>query len=102
MDKVYARVKCVVLHALPDDTDEMLEFDNGLVITPGHPVRVNGVWQRASEMKNGVKLGKQNTVVYNYVLDQSHILLVNGVECVTLGHGICKKGGEHPYLGSNC
>ena len=39
--------------------------------------------------------------MYNVVLDRCHVLLVDGVECVTLGHGL--EGGVvgHPYYGTS-
>ena len=38
--------------------------------------------------------------VYNFVLDRSHILLVNDYECVTLGHDLKDEFIQHPYYGT--
>jgi len=38
--------------------------------------------------------------VYNFVLDSCHVLMVNGVECVSLGHGLTEPGVAHPYYGN--
>lgn len=38
--------------------------------------------------------------VYNFALDQSHTVLVNDVECVTLGHGFKEDVVRHTYYGS--
>jgi hypothetical protein len=39
--------------------------------------------------------------VYSFVLEDNHVMIINGVECVTMGHGF--KGSEvieHPFFGT--
>ena len=38
--------------------------------------------------------------VYNFALDQGHTVLVNNVECVTLGHSFRDDIVRHSYYGS--
>ena len=38
--------------------------------------------------------------VYNFALDQGHTVLVNNVECVTLGHGFQDDIVRHSYYGT--
>jgi hypothetical protein len=38
--------------------------------------------------------------VYNFALDQGHTILVNDVECVTLGHRFKEDVVRHVYYGS--
>jgi ribonuclease HIII len=38
--------------------------------------------------------------IYNFVLDKSHILLVNGYECITLGHDLKDEFLQHPFYGT--
>jgi hypothetical protein len=38
--------------------------------------------------------------VYNFALDQGHTVLVNNVECVTLGHGFQDDIVRHTYYGT--
>ena len=38
--------------------------------------------------------------VFNFALDQGHTVLVNNVECVTLGHGFQDDIVRHSYYGS--
>ncbi len=38
--------------------------------------------------------------VYNFALDQGHTVLVNDVECVTLGHGFKEDVVRHAYYGT--
>ena len=39
--------------------------------------------------------------IYNFVLDRSHILLVNGYECITLGHDLKDEFVQHPFYGTD-
>ena len=38
--------------------------------------------------------------VYNFALNQGHTVLVNDIECVTLGHGFKEDVVRHAYYGS--
>ena len=38
--------------------------------------------------------------VFNFALDQGHTVLVNNIECVTLGHGFQDDIVRHSYYGS--
>jgi hypothetical protein len=38
--------------------------------------------------------------VYNFVLEHSHVLLVNGMECATWGHGMSGPVIGHDFWGS--
>ena len=38
--------------------------------------------------------------VYNVVLDRNHVLLVDGIECVTWGHDLQEQGVAHPFYGT--
>lgn len=85
-----------------DATKLLCRLPGGLTITTGHPVCVGGTWQRSADMK-GAELVATGSAgcVYNVVLDRSHVLLVNNVECITWGHDF---GGDspvaHSYYGS--
>lgn len=35
-------------------------------------------------------------------LDPGHVVVVGGVECVTLGHGLAEAGVRHPFFGTRC
>jgi len=80
--------------------NELLQFDNGLQITPGHPIRVNNTWIKARDLNENV-IGVQADKIYNLVLDQNHVLLVNNVECVTWGHDSTDHQISHPFYGSS-
>ena len=76
---------------------EMVQF-HGLEITPHHPISLNGKWEFPINV--GKLVNKKYTTVFNFVLDFGHILIVNDVKCVTLGHGFKEEVVEHEYFGS--
>ena len=119
-----AEVQCLVQISRPRGESEealsMIQFGEGkLVITPSHPIRVNGRWKKPKEFLNirresekseeeeesdemmGKKVVATSRFVYNVVLDQVHVLIVNGVECCTWGHGIEEEGVFHPFYGGD-
>eukprot|EP01084_Bolivina_argentea_P306288 529264_1 len=82
----FAKVLLVVELAR-DKTRRMIELPGGLVITGGHPVRRNGLWCLPREQSDAMFVeGCDN--VFTFVLDKSHVMIVNGMECVTWGHGM--------------
>lgn len=100
----FARVLCVIKVDL-GRPEKLIEFpSSGLKITQKHPVWFNNEW------KLPVDIGRKHqdiacvseimsNIVYNFVLEHSHMLMVNGVRCVTLGHGI--KEAFHPFYGTS-
>lgn len=95
-----ASVRCVIRIARSPQKS-MVTFPGGLTITPGHPVRINGEWMRPRDVPAGVVTTNSCSCVYNFVLDHCHRLLVDGIECVTWGHGITGDVVGHPYFGSS-
>lgn len=119
---VPAKVACVVRTECADGAAHLCVFkDSGLRVTPYHPLRVQGKWSFPYD------LARRQTVacpaVYSFVLEEpetglleesvgaeaelletaarERVMLVNGVEAATLGHGI--KGdpvASHAYFGS--
>ena len=71
---------------------------NGLLVTPWHPVKVNGEWKFPSDLGETFEL--TNDLVYNLVLEQGHIININGVKAVTLGHNLTGPVVGHEYFGS--
>lgn len=94
----YVKVVCVV--EIFDDSKSLLVLNNGLSITPKHPVRVDGKWHYPDAL-DCIQSKKTSDIVYNVVLESDHIMMVNGMECCTWGHNI--EGGViyHPFYGTN-
>ena len=80
---------------------ELLSFPCGLQITPNHPIRFEGKWIRPCDHARDKSIRVECAIVYNVVLDHSHILIVNGVECCTWGHNLRGDGIEHTFYGTN-
>lgn len=91
-------VEVVVAVHIPRPAHKKLAvLAEGLHITPGHPVRVDGEWKPARHLSN--QRAEHDGFVYNFVLEREHVLLVDGVECVTWGHGFNDPAVKHPYYG---
>jgi hypothetical protein len=70
-----------------------------LLITPWHPVRdVEGNWYFPAD-RHGYKEYEISTV-YKIVLNKHHIVIVEGVEAITLGHGLTDPVVSHSYFGT--
>lgn len=93
-----ARVQCVVQIAR-SQKKALVVFPTGLTITARHPVRIRGHWRLASSLAQKQAFNPSG-YVYNFVLERCHILLVDGIECATWGHGLEGKVVEHPYYGT--
>lgn len=77
----------------------LIRFDSGLIITPWHPIRVDGKWIFPRDI--GTETIVECEEVYNFALDCGHIAIINGIECVTLGHHFKGDVIEHPYYGTD-
>jgi hypothetical protein len=66
-----------------------------LLITPSHPIRVNGQWTKPKYLS---PIDSQRAdLVYNVVLESNHILVVDGVECLTWGHKNLHPAVAHDF-----
>jgi Mg-chelatase subunit ChlD len=92
-----ARVVCLV--AFPLEIPTKVVRVQGLLITPKHPVRHEGQWVRAADAQpSDVALCD---CIYNIVLDRNHVVSINGLDLLTLGHGLHDNPVvEHAYYGS--
>lgn len=79
---------------------KMIAFNNGLLITSWHPIRVHGRWIMPCSLVSA-PTEIHCDEIFNFVLDQGHTLLVNNVECVTLGHGFQDDVVRHSYYGTD-
>ena len=99
LDSTGAASQVVCLVAFPvRKTMKMVKL-NGVLVTLKHPVLREGVWKFAQDLAPSDAL--YCDTIYNLVMDQHHIVAVNGVDMVTLGHG--KHDNSvlyHPYYGT--
>lgn len=93
-----ATILCIVRTATFDGKTDMCQLDTGLMITPGHPIKMKGQWVYPRDV------AERKTVnidaFYNIVVNQGHIATVNGIELILLGHNYTEGILKHPYLGS--
>jgi len=97
----FASILFLVKIQRPQDRPLLRLSSSGLVITSKHPIRVHDTWRLPSSLPSATKLSSHDGWVYNVILDQGHILLVNGIECITWGHNLQKDDVvRHPFYGS--
>lgn len=77
---------------------QLYVLKNRLIITPTHPIRIEGKCVKPKDQPwiGGFKSDK----VYNLVLDNFHVFLIEDVECVTWGHDFTNEL-KHPFYGSS-
>lgn len=93
-----ARVVCVVEQTCT--STELCDI-NGALVTPFHPVKIDGVWEFPVESRPDTLQFRQCESLYDLVLEGGTSCWVNGVECITLGHNITNDDVlAHPYFGS--
>jgi len=94
----YSRVACVVLSPIDSGRATLRRVD-GLMLTEWHPVHLRGAWHFPAVY--GERVTIKATHVYNFVLEHGHVALVNGLPCVTLGHGLQAPIAAHPFWGTS-
>jgi hypothetical protein len=94
-----SKVLCILETIITMGILEMVNFDEGLIITPWHPIKHNGNWKFPINLKNPVM--KSCNSIISLVLDNNHIAIINDVECITLGHGFTYGVLNHKYFGTN-
>ena len=71
---------------------------NNLLITPWHPVFINGVWKHPADI---APINEYDiSTVYNLIINKDHIIEIDGVYSCTLGHGLKGNVIEHEYFGN--
>jgi hypothetical protein len=102
-----AVVICVTKTFCANNQTILVNMKNGLRVTPYHPIRYNNEWQFPAKLledgNNSIDMSNQEcNIVYNFVLNKDHIMIINGYECCTLGHGITENDViQHDYYGTD-
>lgn len=101
---VGAKVLCVVETLITSGKREYVNF-NGLLITPWHPIKIglygnDEDWFFPGEVFSTYNLS--STSMITLVLENHHVMIVNGIKCITLGHNFEHHPKlSHPYYGTN-
>ena len=96
-----ATIRYVLEASTYDTTQPFCQITPGLLITEYHPVRnrITGKWR--FPIDDYPVLNLPIPTVFNLVLDQGHIVLVDGFECCTLAHGFKGFVIGHPFFGTD-
>ena len=98
-----AKIVCVVATACNNGTNELVELEGGVLVTPWHPIRPRGTkeWKFPAEL--GTTQAYSCSLVYSFVLDNgAPFLQIGPFEAVSLGHGIKNDNvARHNYLGTS-
>jgi adenylate kinase len=102
--RTWATIRCVIQL---NYCGRMIVFpQSGLRITPSHPIRIDGLWHYPrncignTDENNSYQSDIIHEVVYNLVLDDVHVAVVNGMECCTLGHNLSGPVISHSFYGT--
>jgi hypothetical protein len=93
--KNVARVEYIIK---TDVNQTLLCNINGLYITPYHPILVDGIWKYPRDVAE-CEVNDVDTI-YSLVLSNDHIVCVNDIPVITLGHGFTDSIVKHDYLGT--
>jgi Hint-domain/VWA / Hh protein intein-like/von Willebrand factor type A domain len=93
-----ATILCV-LKIKGDDREVKMNVFSGVKITEWHPVRINKEWKFPSRIIESIPIKCDYT--YNIVLDKHHIMTINNLDVITLGHNYTQDPVlAHPFFGS--
>jgi hypothetical protein len=92
----YAIVDCVL--KLKINKEIMLADINNMKITPFHPININNQWRFPINVVNPQK--EYIDYVYDFVLDSGHVVEINNIHVITLGHKFdFNRVVSHEYFG---
>lgn len=91
-------IECVVVFPC-DRTACLSVFQDGLKITPYHPVKINNTWKFPIDIVGAKNMPCDK--VYNFVLNTRRSITVNNITCCTLGHNIRGPIIGHDFFGTD-
>ncbi len=83
------RVKYVVRFKPVNEDRQMVYTNEGLIISKWHPVYYypRMKWMRPKDLPDKEIKYYLGEYIYNFVLETGHIVNINQMDCITLGHG---------------
>lgn len=93
-----SKVKLIIETTL-SETTEMVQIGS-LFITPTHPIRINGKWilPKNHSLKKISHINFDR--VFSFALESDHIMIIDDIEVISLGHEFDDPVVKHPYLGT--
>ena len=95
-----ATLVCVLKTQCELGQAELIRFDDGLIITPWHPIKMKGAPSWVFPIHVNASVNMVCPYVYSLILDKGHIVTINNINCITLGHNYKDDVIRHPYFGS--
>merc|ERR1712183_257062 len=93
-----AEVVCLVRTSCTNGRAMLVSLPGGAQVTAHHPVYLDGAWRFPADLANSEECACE--AVYSVVLNGAPALLVGGVPCVSLGHGLQEGAARHPFFGT--
>lgn len=93
-----SKVRLIIETTLTEPT-EIVQIGN-LFITPTHPIYVNGRWILPKNHHQCKILWITDCKVYSFALEFDHVMIINDIKVICLGHGFNDPVVKHPYLSS--
>jgi Mg-chelatase subunit ChlD len=95
-----AKVVCIFETKITMGIREYVDLENGLYVTPWHPIKYKDEWVFPANIKNPIM--KQSDSMITLVLDNHHIANINGYQCIMLGHNFTDDNVLcHPFYGTS-
>ena len=91
-------VVCVIKFKQPDGVAKLCTLNSGLKITPKHPVLVEG--QRVYPKELVASQVEKCEEVFILVVESDHMVIINDLPVISLGHTYSHSILKHDYLGS--
>ena len=96
-DKGFSKVKHIVITDMNKNIS-MCKLNQNAYITNWHPVRINNEWIFPNNCLKNLDIFVDK--IYNLILQNDHIIYLNGIEVVTLGHGFEGEVIQHDFFGN--
>ena len=96
-DYSMSKVVCIVETIITNKKKKMCKIDD-LYITAWHPIYYNDKWVYPENIKNSEFFKCES--IATLLLENDHIVIVNDIPCITLGHNYTYDVLNHPFYGT--
>jgi len=96
-----SKIKCIIKTFCENRKEDLVELDDGVLVTPWHPIRPTGSDKWLFPVDLAPSVERECEAVFSFVLEGSSYLEIGYFEGVALGHGISNDPvASHAYLGT--
>lgn len=95
----YTKILCVYETIMAQQSCNLVTLENGLKITPWHPIFTPLGWKFPSELKS-TNVEKCESII-TFVLESGHVAFINEHPCITLGHNFKDEVLNHEFYGTD-